>query len=243
VAGPLTAFPQTEAALGRTLRGAGVDRQSFARPLEPCVLAACGGMCCYDGAYVGDEEAAVLRDLAGREGAFFRAAGLDLPAPDEVVVDGEWEGTVSGLKTALRPHPFSRRVADYPGHFRDTACVFLLPDGRCSLQTLAVARGRHPWFFKPFSCWQHPIAIVPADEAPAAAAGGETAVVRLDDEASDPYRLPGYDGYVPRTWCGRTAPAGRPASEVLRAELDFLGAIAGRDLLDGPRGDGPAATG
>ena len=56
-------------------------------------------------------------------------------------------------------------------------------------------------------------------------------MVRLDNESSDPYRLPEYDGYVCRTRCGRTAPGGRPASEVLSAELAFLGAIAGRDLL------------
>jgi hypothetical protein len=154
-----------------------------------------------------------------------------------VVVEAEWQGEVSGLKTAVRPHPFARRVEGYPGHFKDTACVFLLEDGRCALQALAAERGRHPWYYKPFCCWQHPIAIVPAAEAPgvpavAGAAGTEGAVVRLDDETTDPYRLPDYDGYVSRTWCGRTAPAGRPASEVLSAELAFLGAIAGRDLLD-----------
>ena len=233
----LTAYPLTEAALGQTLRGAGVDRESFARPLERCALSACGGMCCYDGVYVGEEEAAVLRALAAREGAFFRAAGLELPPPAAVVVEGVWEGEDSGQKTAVRPHPFARRVAGYPGHFADTACVFLLADGRCALQALAVERGRHPWYYKPFGCWQHPIAVVPAAEAPgvavaAAPAGAAPAVVRLDDETTDPYRLPDYDGYVTRTWCGRTAPAGRPASEVLSAELAFLGAIAGRPLLD-----------
>jgi hypothetical protein len=217
----LTAYPQTEAALRRTLADALVDAPSFSRPLTRCSLAACKGMCCYDGVYVGDEAAAVITDVARREAAFFRGLGLDLP--DEVIVDGEWEGLVAGRKTAVAPHPFSREVADFPAHFGDTACVFHLDDGRCALQVLSVERGHHPWYYKPFTCWQHPISIVPG-------AGGAGAVVLLDSEETDPYRLPGYDGFVTQTFCGRTAPCGRPAHEVLAEELSLLGAIAGRDL-------------
>jgi hypothetical protein len=219
---PYTAFPHHEAGLKETLAGARLDRPSFARPLSRCRIESCRGMCCYDGVYVDESTAEVLRRVAREEAPFFRDLGLSLPP--EVIVQGEWEGLVSGLKTAVVPRPFSAEVDGFPAHFEDTACVFLLPDGRCSLQALSLARGRHPWYYKPSTCWLHPITIEPAtDDA------GPT--VRLESEATDPYRQADYPGYAPQTFCGRFGPAGRPGSEVLAPELAFLGAIAGRDFL------------
>jgi hypothetical protein len=194
-------------------------------------------MCCYDGVYVDDSTAAVLRRVAREEAPFFRDLGLTLPP--EVIVEGEWNGLVSGLKTAVVPRPFSAQVEGFPAHFEDTACAFLLPDGRCSLQVLSLARGRHPWYYKPTTCWLHPITIEP----PATEGAGPT--VRLEDEASDPYCQADYPGYAPHTFCGRRSPAGRPGSEVLAPELAFLGAIAGRDFLaelGAPGDSGPPAT-
>ncbi len=219
---PLTAFPQTEAALRRRLERAAVRADAFRLPLARCSLASCRGMCCYDGIYLSDEEARVVAALAREEAAFFRDRGLDLP--ERVVVDGSWEGVVSGKKTAVRPRPFSRLVEDFPPHFHDTACVFLLEDGRCGLQVLSEARGRHPWHCKPTGCWLHPVCT--------------DAGVGLHDAATDPHRLPGYDGFASRTFCGRRAPGGRPAGEVLRDELVFLGRIVGRDFAGevGPAG-------
>lgn len=221
-AGPaLTAYPRTEAGLRRTLTNALFDAPSFARKIARCSLAACRGMCCYDGVYVSDEAAEVIQEIAGREASFLRGLGLDLP--DEVIVDGEWEGLVAGKKTAVVPHRFSQEVPSFPSHFNETACVFHLNDGRCALQVLSEARGHHPWFYKPLTCWLHPISLVPGED-------GESAVILLDDEETDPYRLPGYDGFVTHTVCGRTMPCGQPAHEVLTEELTFLGAIGGRDL-------------
>jgi hypothetical protein len=217
----ITAYPETEAALRQTLSQALVDATSFTRPLSRCSLGSCKGMCCYDGVYLSDEEASIVAEVATREAAFFRDLGLLLP--DKVVVEGDWEGRVGGKKTAVVPHDFSHAVARFPGHFNDTACVFHLSDGRCGLQALSVERGHHPWFYKPFTCWQHPISIVPGE-------GGANAVILLDDETTDPYRLPDYDGFVTQTFCGRTAPCGRPAYEVLDEEFSFLRAISGRDL-------------
>ena len=217
----LTAYPRTEVALRGSLAAAHLDAPSFARPVQRCSLAACRGMCCYDGVYVNDEEAAVIEEVARQEAGFFRQLGLDLP--EHVIVDGEWEGLVTGKKTAVVPYAFSPEVPGFPAHFKDTACVFHLDDGRCGLQVLSQARGRHPWHYKPFTCWLHPISIAPGED-------GQGAVILLESEATDPYRLPDFDGYVEQTFCGRTAPCGQPGYEVLAEELALLGAITGRDL-------------
>jgi hypothetical protein len=217
----LTAFARAEADLRGRLASASVDAASFNRPLSRCSLAHCRGMCCYDGVYVSDDEAEVIQALATREGEFFRAQGLELP--EQVIVDGEWEGVVAGKKTAVVSHPFSREVPGFPKHFNDTACVFHMDDGRCALQVLSEAHGRHPWYYKPLTCWLHPISIAPGE-------GGQGAVVLLESVESDPYRVPGYDGYAAYTFCGRTDPCGQPASSVLDDEITFLSAIVGRNL-------------
>jgi hypothetical protein len=109
-------------------------------------------------------------------------------------------------------------LEDYPVHFNETACVFLLNDGRCGLQILSERDGKHPRYYKPFTCWLQPIKL--SDSA-----------VRLYDETTDPNKLPDYDGFVIRTFCGRTEECGQPAAEVLKEEIDFLGDLLDRDLL------------
>jgi hypothetical protein len=211
----LTAFPGEESALRRELAGAPVAHASLRRPLERCELARCRGMCCYDGIYVEPETAAVLQELADTEAPFFRALGVALPA--KVIVHGSWKGRVTGLKTAVAPRAFSAAVADFPKHFSDTACVFLAPDGRCGLQVLAEARGRHKWYYKPFGCWLHPITTV----------YGGRSQLGLEDARSDPFRLTDYAGFVSATFCGREVAQGEAAATVLGEELDFLAQILG----------------
>jgi hypothetical protein len=110
--------------------------------------------------------------------------------------------------------------------------VFLLKDGRCGLQVLSEADGKHPWYYKPFTCWLQPIKL--SEHA-----------IRLYDENTDPNILPNYDGFVSRTFCGRTEDSGRPAAEMLVEELKFLGKLLGRDLLSDvqPTGKVPAEHG
>jgi len=146
--------------------------------------------------------------------------GLNLP--DAVIVRSEWNGII-GKKTATRPFPYRTLVDDYPEHFNETACAFLLEDGRCGLQVLSVQDGKHPWYYKPLTCWLQPIKISNAE-------------IRLYDEKSDPFKFPDYGGFVIRTFCGRTSPDGLPAVEVLKEELEFLGKLLNRDLLTEARG-------
>jgi hypothetical protein len=76
------------------------------------------------------------------------------------------------------------------------------------LQILSEGDGKHPWYYKPFTCWLQPIKL--SDSA-----------IRLYDETTDPNKLPNYDGFVIRTFCGRTEECGQPATEVLKEEIGF----------------------
>ena len=215
----LTAYPADEANLRRRMTGGSVDADSFKRLVARCEISTCRGMCCYDGVYVSPESAAVIEGLAIEQAAFF--AGLGLRLPGRVIVEGTWRWKMGGLKTAVRLHAFSTTVKAFPSHFTDTACVFLTQGGHCSLQLLSIHLGRHPWYYKPMKCWIHPITLE----------SDTRSVLLLHNERTDPYRLPGYDGFVSQIFCGRRRPDGAPASAVLAEELIFLSRIVGRNLL------------
>ncbi len=215
----LTAYASDEAMLRKRLAPGTLDARSFQRPLSRCEISQCQGMCCYDGVYVSEESAAVIISLTEKHAEFFAGLGLDLP--DRGIVEGEWRGKRGGLKTAVRARDFSATVEGYPAHFGNTACVFLSRDGRCALQLLSEHEGRPPWYYKPVKCWLHPITIE----------GDGHSVLVLHSRETDPYRLPGYDGFVSTIFCGRTCPGGTPASTALARELTFLSRIVGRDLL------------
>jgi hypothetical protein len=215
----ITAYPDDEASLRRRMNGGPVDTGSFQRLVARCEISTCRGMCCYDGVYVSPESAAVIEQVTTEHAGFF--AGLDLRLPDRVTVEGDWPWKRGGLKTAVKHRAFSKTVNGFPPHFTDTACVFLTGDGRCSLQLLSVHLGRHPWYYKPMKCWMHPVTLE----------GESRAVLLLHNERTDPYRFPGYDGFVSQIFCGRTCPGGAPAAAVLAEELTFLSRIVGRDVL------------
>ncbi len=216
----ITAYPETLAWLGETVATMSVDAAALERPLRRCRLEQCRGTCCHDGVYLGPEEAEVLRGIVEEHREELESFGLELPR--QTIVYGSWQDTVSGPKTAVRPEPRRGVVADYPAHFPETSCVLLMPDARCGLQALALRHGRPPWFYKPLTCWMHPLALDGVEEG--------RALLTLHDEDNDPQRFPGYDGFVPRTPCGRTCAGGEPAWRVLGEELEFLGTLGGRDL-------------
>jgi hypothetical protein len=214
----LTAYPEDEATLRSLVADGRVEAESFQRPVARCEISTCRGMCCYDGVYVSRESATIIEGAAKEHAEFFGDLGLRLP--ERVVVEGDWRWKKGGLKTAVVPRAFSKTVEGFPSHFNNTSCVFLTEDGRCSLQLLSIHQGRHPWYYKPVKCWMHPITLE----------GEEGAVLLLHSERTDPYRFPGYDGFVSRIFCGRTCPGGAPAAVVLEEELTFLSQIVGRDL-------------
>jgi hypothetical protein len=217
----LTAFGRAETSLRERCADASVDVDEFQRELSRCSLATCRGTCCYDGIAVDDDTAAALERLVAERATDLADIGLELP--QTVIVENEWRG-VTSRKTAVKPFPFRSLVPDFPPHFNETACVFLLRDGRCGLQAMAINDGKHPWYYKPFACWLHPIKL-------------SASAIRLYDEATDPDVFPGYDGFVCRTHCGRTSPCGESAARLLSEELQFLGKLLDRDLVNEVRRD------
>lgn len=217
----IAAYEKTIGWLGEIVSGMELDVEALRRPLQRCRLSDCGGNCCHDGAYLGDEEASVIREVVKTSRSDFERLGLEIP--EKAVVYGSWQGSISGPKTATRPAPMKAKIAGYPPHFPDTACVFLLSDARCSLQVLARERSLPPWYYKPVTCWMHPLTIEGVDE--------DRPVLTLHSEANDPQRFEGYDGFVSRTHCGRTCAGGDPGYRVLAEELQFLGGLAGRNLI------------
>ena len=157
--GSVTAYPAVEARWKAQYAQIPLDVRSLRRPMTRCALEQCKGMCCYDGVYLHDDEPTRLQTLAAQETEFFQTIGLDLPA--RVVVESAWRGVIAGPKTAVKPANLSERVPGFPAHFANSACVFHLDDGRCGLQLLSLAHGKHPWFYKPTTCWLRPLMLLP----------------------------------------------------------------------------------
>ena len=210
----LTFFPETASALGSVAREAAVDYSTFETPIQRCDLDRCKATCCHDGVYLSREEAAKLTVIGSK--ALERTAHL----PTALFLT---RGANGKVKTQTVPASNSQLADDYPTHFPTTRCIFLDTAGRCSLQLLAVEEGRHPWFYKPMTCWLHPVLLQQPGR-------GERPVLKLPELEDDPQSSPDYPGFSSCTHCGRCEPDGQAAHEVLGEELSFLSQLAGRNL-------------
>ncbi len=206
------AFEGTLRMLGEQVWQAQLDHEAFERPMRVCDLARCRATCCHDGVVVGEEEAEVIGVVVAEHREALEAYGWSGDVGEAVVQEG------GKLRTARRPAREGELAEDFPAHFLRTRCVFLDPEHRCVLQRLATDAGKHPWFWKPVSCWMHPVLLKGARRA------GRPLITirgREDDEAR----------FASCTHCGREEMGGDPASEVLRGELAVLGMLGGRNLL------------
>jgi hypothetical protein len=171
--------------------------------VKRCGLAQCEARCCYDGAYLSAEDEQRIQAVLSEEAAFFAFL------PDPPIVLGQWRDQTPGRKTATQP--FDYTSVDFPAHFTRTRCVFAQENGRCSLQVIAVRRGKHPWTYKPTACWAHPLHVSPS--------GLEPPPVQ---QAADPDRCEGYPGFSTFTPCGQHRADGRPWREVFAEELEYF---------------------
>lgn len=211
-----TAYPGLERELARQIREAELDHAGLALPLRVCELSVCRATCCHDGAYLEPEESGVIRDLIEGRRNPLRAYGWERDEFLETVRGRDRTVTVAAPDAAL--------ADDFPAHFPRTRCVFLDDRHRCVLQRLAVDEGRHPWFWKPVSCWMHPLLLRPR-------ARGGRPVLTLARPGTDPAEGTDYPGFGSCTPCGTPCPGGEPAWMTLRTELELLSEISGRDLV------------
>jgi hypothetical protein len=187
-----TCFEKTAAGLARVLVEAAVDHRAFERPFIACDLGHCRATCCHDGVILSEEEAKFLAD--GRDGV---------------------EKTGSQWRTKTREAKTSELALDFPAHFPRTRCVFLDDKHRCHWQLLSVREGKSPWFYKPISCWMHPLVLKKREDR---------VVLTLLSAKEDTAQFASF------TPCGRSRNDGVPARECFRAELEMLREISGRDF-------------
>jgi hypothetical protein len=211
----LIAFGQLEKELRRQVREARLDHEAFQMPLKVCELTRCRATCCHDGVYLSDEEAVVVAGQVDEKSDLLANYGWHRSS---------WMETRDGrTKTRTIEAGEGGLATDFPAHFPRTRCVFLDEEHRCVLQRLAVDEGRHPWWWKPVSCWLHPLLLRhAADGRP---------LLTLARPEGDPAAREGYPGFGSHTPCGMERADGIPAWQALRGELELLGRIGGRDLV------------
>lgn len=196
MSGAPTIFEETAGDLGRQLREAAVDHEAFERGLSVCDLQSCRATCCHDGAILSEEEAEILSRMDDRSGV----VTLD---------DGR-------VKTKTEEAAEADMAGGFPDHFSKTRCVYLDDQHRCHWQLKAMEEGRHPWFYKPTSCWMHPILLARREGRPLL-----TILSREEDKA----------GFASHTHCGRVDECSRPAREGLSMELEMLELLSGRNFV------------
>lgn len=212
-------YTDTARIVGNQVRLADVDHEAFSTLVRSCELSRCKATCCYDGVYLGLDEAKMIAQLVDAARPRFEGYGIHLP--ENVLVTAR-EGRA--IKTAVREAKPEELAVDFPDHFNKTRCVFLDELGRCGLQRMSMEDGLGDWYLKPLTCWIHPIAILPPNES------REVPLVTLVNRDNDPQKKEGYPGYGSCTHCGREDKAGQPAYQVLENEIKALGKLAGRDI-------------
>lgn len=208
-------LPSWKRYVQKRLAKAPIDFESFGVRLQVCAMEDCRGMCCYDGVCIDRDEERMVRRALRQNPEHFEELGVDASNAFE---EGEFQGLPT-RKTQTRPQKFPRHVS-IPRHFDRSCCVFKHEDGRCSLQSLAMKLGEHPWAFKPISCWLHPLSLERDDET----------ILWVPRLGHDHLKTEEYAGFTPYTHCGKECTGGKPAWQALKFELECLGAITGRDF-------------
>lgn len=209
------AFEPMARALGEEVRAAALDHEAFARPMRVCELGKCRATCCHDGVFLDATERRVLEGVVEEQ----REALARMGWREEGFLE-EQNGRCKTRSVAAHDEELAEA---FPAHFPRTRCVFLDEQHRCVLQRLAVGAGRHPWFWKPVSCWMHPLLLKRR--------GDGRPWLTLARPGNDPAAKAGYPGFGSCTPCGMEVPGGEPGWKVLGGELELLGELAGRDLV------------
>ena len=153
----------------------------------------CQAACCLYGVWVDRQAAENILAHAEKIAAFLSGDRQD-PA--------NWfDGRVEEDRFLPSGIAWHTRVLDDPDHYEGTACVFLMPDFRCALQSAGEAQGLHPWHYKPFYCILHPLDL---DEK------GRITLDNVDLMVNEPAS------------CLRKSDQRKALQDLFRQELDFL---------------------
>lgn len=138
----------------------------------------CEAWCCYDGVYLTEDDEDKIKNVVGKNSAFFDFL------PKDFIIDGVWENVVRGRKTNTKPKQYSK---DFPKHFTKTTCVFL-KDNICMLEVFAVKNNEKPWTYKPTTCCTFPLQKK----------GGEyVAPHSVEDRCNLGEKYPGFVSFLP----------------------------------------------
>lgn len=230
-----TVYAKAERNLKKLYASASVDFEAFARPILRCDLHQCKSMCCHNGVYLTPDEVGDLRQIVKQHYQKLESFGIRLPR--DIVTPERFPDGIDVPKTTLKPKLFSKIVDNYPSDLTDTACCFLLEDGRCSLEATSIQAGKGPHYYRPLACSLYPIIIreTPDLSHPVRLSQDTPpmeSVITLIDERSDPLTTEDSVGPAKFHRCALAVQHGRPAYQVLADEISLLGKILGRPLLE-----------
>jgi Fe-S-cluster containining protein len=162
-------------------------------PLQRCDLLECRAACCEQGVWLDLQEVQDLQAHAAEISQFLEAERRNPMG---------WFGGISEEDaTVPSGRVLPSATVPKPDRLRDSECVFLRRDYRCSLQLASEALGHHRWRFKPFYCLMHPLTLE-----------GDARLTLATTE--DLIREPAS--------CLRTAPQTRPIESLLEEEFTAL---------------------
>lgn len=210
-------FKESSQYLREQLLRARLDHQAFEIKIKACELSRCKATCCHDGVTLPREDAQSLNVLLNKKIEFL--GKCEVPISDEYFqecADGK------RVKSRVRKVRKADLPSDFPPHFSRTRCIFLDNNHHCLFQKISMEERKHPWFYKPLTCWIHPILIKQTEHG---------MLITLPNKNNDPQREKQYLGFASCTHCGREEEDGQPAYEVLAEELKCLGKLVGRDFL------------
>lgn len=108
----------------------------------------CKGICCYDGAYLNQEDINKIDKCINKYINEFE----DI----DYIEISNWKD-YKGLKKTKAVN-LKKIRKDYPSHFTQTRCIFQNEEtGKCKLQEISLINGEDKWKYKPSSCCSFPL--------------------------------------------------------------------------------------
>lgn len=162
-------------------------------PLERCGFPKCQAACCFLGTWV---DTIHIEDILSHKDLIIPHMPPAYQHP-ELWFDERLEPDDKAL-SGMAGHT---TVMPDPGHYRESACIFMREDYKCALQVAAEAAEMPSWRFKPFYCILHPLTL---DEH------GRITLGDTQELAGEPAS------------CLRYAEAVRELEELFQQELSYL---------------------